>query len=204
MKESESTIQFSGITLKSLTNSLNILYTVSFFCFYYSHVSAWTEFQTLKSFNSVYYPIFLSLSVFFLLLSGANFRITTFNAPGEPLHFQKFKMFPFVAVILFVCSVKSMLLFGSHQFFRWEAPHTILTSILLLFLVGRIRNYFVYMLFLLVVVFRLDLFKVLNPLLLNLTNSEFMISAVADTFLLKTLIVFIFFLNSDVLFVTQT
>ncbi len=193
MKVFDSTIQFSGINSKSLTNSLNILYTVSFFCFYYSHISTWTEFQTLKSFNSVIYPVFLCLSVFFLLLSGANFRLNTYNAPGESAQTEKYRILPFVTIILFGCSIKSMLLFGSHQFFRWEAPHTILTCILLIFLLSQFRLYMVYLLFLIVIFFRLDLFEILNPVLLKLTDSEFIFSAVADTIILKSLILLIFF-----------
>ncbi len=189
----DSTIEFSGITLKSLTNSLNILYTVSFFCFYYSHISTWTEIQTLKSFNLLISPVFLCLSVFFLLLSGANFRLNTYNARGESADLQKFRIVPFLTVILFGCSFKSMLLFGPHQFFRWEAPHTILTCILLIYLLEKLRLYLVYLLFLFVIFFRLELFDILNPVLLKLTNSAFLFSAPADTLLLKTLIVLIFF-----------
>lgn len=193
MKVFDSTIEFNGITSKSLTNSLNILYTVSFFCFYYSHISTWTEIQVLKSFNSLISPVFLCLSVFFLLLSGANFRLNTYIAPEDYVETQNYKILPFLTAILFGCSIKSMLLFGSHQFFRWEAPHTILTCILLIYLLRKLGHYLVYLLFFSVISFRLELFGMLNPVLLKLTDSEFLFSAPADTLLLKSLIVVIFF-----------
>lgn len=193
MNEVKNTIEFKPIALNNFTSILNVLYSISFFCFYYSHISTWTEINAQKTLNSPIYPIFLCFSVFFLLLSGANFRINTVASLTQA---RNNNIVPFLTLILFGCSIKSMLLFGSQQFFRWEAPHTILVSILILYLMSKAHVFFNYLIFIIVILGRHEIFKMMNSVLLQLTDHKFMISPQADTIIIKALIILIFLLVS--------
>ena len=155
MKSAKDTTEFNQITVNSLITDLNILYTFSFFCFYYAHVSTWTDFQTVKIYDPIF-SVFLCFSVFFILLAGARFRVGIDNALHNHALLPSYTVVPFLVVVMWVCSIKSMLAFGTYQFFRWEAPHTIALSIFIVYLTSKIHIYFNYLLFFLLVLLKFD------------------------------------------------
>lgn len=190
MKSAKDTTEFNQITVNSLITDLNILYTFSFFCFYYAHVSTWTDFQTVKIYDPVF-SVFLCFSVFFILLAGARFRVGIDNALHNYALLPSYTVVPFLVVVMWACSIKSMLAFGTYQFFRWEAPHTIALSIFIVYLTSKIHIYFNYLLFFLLILLKPSFFSFLSPLLTSFLAKTYIVSDVVDTALAKSLIIFL-------------
>lgn len=192
MKPSLSTSEFNQIDPIKFTAILNVLYTLSFFCFYWAHVSTWTENQAPKPFTSPFFSVYLSFSVFFIILSGASLRLNINNIlQDHQSRLSNYKIGPALPLVLLACSFKSMLLFGTCQFFRWEAPYAIAVSLILLIAITRIHIYLCYLVFLMFIAFRFILFDFLNPILTKLLPVTYMISPFADTLIIKTVIIFL-------------
>ena len=190
MNDVQNTTKFNQITTSSLITDLNVLYTFSFFCFYYSHVSTWINYQTEKIYDPVF-SVFLCFSVFFILLAGARFRVGINSALHNGAQLSSYKVVSLLLLIMWVCSIKSMIAFGTYQFFRWEAPHTIALSVLIIYLTSKIHIYLNYLLFLLLIIFKLSLLSVLSPSLSSLLPMTFIFSDVLDSLAVKSLIIFL-------------
>ena len=184
------TTEFNEITTSSLITDINVLYTFSFFCFYYAHVSTWINYQTEKIYHPVF-SVFLCFSVFFILLAGARFRVGINSALHNGTRLSGYKVAPFLLLVMWACSIKSMIAFGTYQFFRWEAPHAIALSIFIIYLVSKIHIYLNYLLFLILIIFKLSLLSAVSPFLSTFLAMKFIISDVTDSLLIKSVIIFL-------------
>lgn len=176
-------IQFSPMNMIAV---LNVSYTLTFCAFYIFHILSWTDNTNASAYDFDFNSIFLCFSVFFIILSGASFRINNAMRNGAA---------GFVLLVMLACSIKSMILYGGYQFYKWEAPHTIALSILILQALNRMSIFLNYALFAILIFSKTLLFNLINPPLKKLLNHSYMFSAATDTYLIKSSIIVLFALS---------